>query len=447
MRNARVWRALLGVEKTVIEGVEFVEADGDQGGDEGDGEGVDSNDGVLIAHVRPARGARGRCGICRRHCGRYDNGEGRRRWRGLDLGTVRVFLEADAPRVSCPEHGVVVAHVPWARHGAGHTLGFYHTVAWLATQCSKTAVTALMRIAWRTVGAVIARVWADVEALGDRLDGLTRIGIDEIAYKRGHRYLTVVVDHDSGRLLWAAPGRDRTTLGTFFELLGPERCAAITHVSADQADWIAEIVAECCPAAVQCADPFHVVKWATEALDEVRRQAWNDARRSGQTRGKGYGNRVATGDARRFKGARYALWKNPDNLTDRQRDKLAWIAKTDPRLHRAYLLKEGLRYVFTIKGEAGKVALQRWLSWARRCRIPAFVHLAKRITTIRDKIYATLEHGLSNALVESVNTKIRLLTRIAFGFRSPDALIALAMLSLGGHRPTLPGRPHPRISQ
>ena len=447
MRNARVWRALLGVEKTVIEGVEFVEADGDQGGDEGDGEGVDSDDGVLIAHVRPARGARGRCGICRRRCGRYDNGEGRRRWRGLDLGTVRVFLEADAPRVSCPEHGVVVAHVPWARHGAGHTLGFDQSVAWLATQCSKTAVTALMRIAWRTVGAVIARVWADVEALGDRLDGLTRIGIDEIAYKRGHRYLTVVVDHDSGRLLWAAPGRDRTTLRTFFELLGPERCAAITHVSADQADWIAEIVAECCPAAVQCADPFHVVKWATEALDEVRRQAWNDARRSGQTRGKGYGNRVATGDARRFKGARYALWKNPDNLTDRQRDKLAWIAKTDPRLHRAYLLKEGLRYVFTIKGEAGKVALERWLSWARRCRIPAFVHLAKRITTIRDKIYATLEHGLSNALVESVNTKIRLLTRIAFGFRSPDALIALAMLSLGGHRPTLPGRPHPRISQ
>ena len=447
MRNARVWRALLGVEKTVIEGVEFVEADGDQGGDEGDGEGVDSDDGVLIAHVRPARGARGRCGICRRRCGRYDNGEGRRRWRGLDLGTVRVFLEADAPRVSCPEHGVVVAHVPWARHGAGHTLGFDQTVAWLATQCSKTAVTALMRIAWRTVGAVIARVWADVEALGDRLDGLTRIGIDEISYKRHHRYLTVVVDHDSGRLLWAAPGRDRTTLRTFFELLGPERCAAITHVSADQADWIAEIVAECCPAAVQCADPFHVVKWATEALDEVRRQAWNDARRSGQTAGNGYGVRVATGDARRFKNARYALWKNPDNLTDRQRDKLAWIAKTDPRLHRAYLLKEGLRYVFTIKGEAGKVALERWLSWARRCRIPAFVHLAKRITTIRDKIYATLEHGLSNALVESVNTKIRLLTRIAFGFRSPDALIALAMLSLGGHRPTLPGRPHPRISQ
>lgn len=85
-----------------------------------------------------------------------------------------MFLEADAPRVRCAEHGVVVAHVPWARHGAGHTLAFDQTVAWLVTQCSKTAVTQLMRIAWRTVGSIIARVSSDVEALGDRLDGLTR---------------------------------------------------------------------------------------------------------------------------------------------------------------------------------------------------------------------------------------------------------------------------------
>ena len=188
--------------------------------------------------------------MCRRQYGRYDAGEGRRRWRALDLGAVRTFLEADAPRVSCREHGVVVAHVPWARHGAGHTLSFDETVAWLATQCSKSAVTELMRIAWRTVGSIITRVWADVDALGDRLDGLTRIGIDEISYKRGHRYITVAVDHDTGRLLWAAPGRDRATLRRFFDQLGPERSAAITHVSADQADWIAEIVAERCPQAV-----------------------------------------------------------------------------------------------------------------------------------------------------------------------------------------------------
>ena len=429
MRNARVFRALLGVEKTVIEGIEF-----------------DAADELLVARVRPARGARGRCGVCRRRCGGYDAGEGRRRWRALDAGTMKVFIEADAPRVRCAEHGVVVAHVPWARHGAGHTLAFDQTVAWLVTQCSKTAVTQLMRIAWRTVGAIIARVWADVEALGDRLDGLRRIGIDEISYKRGHRFLTVVGDHDTGRLLWAAPGRDRATLRAFFELLGATRCALITQVSADQADWIAEIVAERCPNAVQCADPFHVVKWATEALDEVRRQAWNDARRSGQTAGNGYGVRVATGDARRFKNARYALWKNPDNLTDRQRDKLAWIAKTDPRLHRAYLLKEGLRHVFTAKGEAGKTAL------ALAFLGPPLPHPGLRPP--RPPHHRSPRQDPCRARARPVQRthrigqhQIRPLTRIAFGFRSASALIALAMLSLAGHRPTLPGRLDPQMRQ
>ena len=165
---------------------------------------------------------------------------------------------------------------------------FDETVAWLATQCSKSAVTELMRIAWRTVGAIIARVWADVDALGDRLDGLTRIGIDEISYKRGHRYLTVVVDHDTGRLLWAAPGpgpghaADASSTSS-----GPTAAPRSRTCRPTRPDWIAEIVAERCPHAVQCADPFHIVKWATDALDEVRRQAWNDARRSGQTCGKG----------------------------------------------------------------------------------------------------------------------------------------------------------------
>jgi transposase len=420
VRNARVWAGLLGIEHAVIERLEY-----------------DEDDDLLVAHVRPSRTRRGRCGRCGKRCRGYDQGQGRRRWRAMDLGTVRAVLEADAPRVSCPQHGVVVAAVPWARHGAGHTRAFDDTVAWLAVQCSKTAVTELMRIAWRTVGAVVTRVSADIEASVDRLAGLRRIGIDEISYKKGHRYLTVVVDHDRRRLVWAAPGRDKTTLGRFFDLLGDERCAQITHVSADMADWIAAVVAQRCPAAVRCADAFHVVAWATDALDEVRRQAWNTARGAVHQRKAGR----ATGTAKALKHARYALWKNPENLTDKQAEKLAWVAKTDPRLHRAYLLKEGLRHVFAVKGEEGKQALDRWISWARRCRIPAFVELARKIVKHRAAIDAALEHDLSNALVESTNTKIRLLTRVAFGFHSPEALIALAMLSLGGHRPTLPGRP------
>jgi transposase len=421
VQNATLWRALLRVEKTIVEDIEY-----------------DEDEQLLVAHVRlRARArARSRCGRCDRRSPAYDRGEGRRRWRALDLGTVRVAIEAAAPRVSCPVHGPTVVAVPWARHGAGHTLVFDEQVAWLATQCSKSAITELMRIAWRTVGAIITRVWADVEALHDRFANLTRIGIDEISYKRGHRYLTVVVDHDSGRLVWAAPGRDKATLAIFFDALGDQRCAQITHVSADGADWISSVVTDRCPNAVRCADPFHVVRWATDALDEVRRQAWNEARGAVTQRRAGR----STGQAKALKHARYALWKNPENLTSRQQTKLGWIAKTDPRLHRAYLLKEGLRLIFQLPLEEAAEALDLWIGWARRCRIPAFVDLQRRIVKHQASILAAIEHGLSNGRIESVNTKIRLITRVAFGFKSPDALIALAMLNLGGHRPVLPGR-------
>ena len=144
---------------------------------------------------------------------------------------------------------------------------------------------------------------------------------------------------------------------------------------------------------------------------------------------------------RLFHSCRYRHeWNNPDDLTKRQSAKLAWIATTDPRLYRAYLLKEGLRHVFWVKGQEGKQALDRWISWARRCRIPVFVELAGRIVRHRQAIDAALDHGLSQGLIESTNTKIRVLTRVAFGFHSAEALIALAMLALGGHRPALPGR-------
>lgn len=423
MRERSVWQRACGLTRSVVEGVDF-----------------DDDLEAVIVSVRPAARARNRCGRCGRRSPRFDRGEGRRRWRALDLGSTKVFLEADAPRVRCREHGATVARVPWARHGAGHTLDFDDQAAWLAVHVSKSAVVELLRVAWRTVGAIVSRVNADIDATVDRLDGLRRIGIDEISYKRGHRYLTVVVDHDTGRLVWAAPGRNDATLHQFFDQLGHERAGAITHVSADMADWIARVVAQRAPLAERCADPFHIVMWATEALDVERRRAWNQAsgrRRTDTTTGRAP---MATGQAATIKRSRYALWKNPENLSVRQQQQLEWIAKTDLRLWRAYLLKEALRYVFAVKGEAGKIALDRWIAWARRSRLPAFVELQRRIVKHRVAIDATLESGLSNGLIESTNTKIRLLTRIAFGFHGPEPLIALALLALGGHTPHLPGR-------
>jgi transposase len=425
--GVKVWQRLLGVcKRTVIERVVF-----------------DEDADLVVAHVRPRRATKMRCGRCGRRAPGYDRGDvrrgGRRRWRTLDLGPVKAVLEADAPRVECPVHGPTVIQFPWARHGGGHTVAFDDQVAWLATQCSKSAVSELMRVAWETVGSILTRVLADIDDVVDRLDGLRRIGIDEIAYKRGFQYLTVVVDHDSGRLVWAKAGRDDATLEAFFDALDDERAARIVRVSADSADWIERVVRRRCKNAVRCADPFHVVRWATDALDEVRRQAWNAAR-GGTNQSASVRTRARHPQVHPLKKARYALWKNPDDLTSKQRQQLEWVAKNDPRLHRAYLLKEGLRHVFELGGQEGIEALTSWLWWASHCRIPAFVELAKKVRKHRAAIEASLEYGLSNARTEGINTRIRLITRRAFGFRSAEALIALAMLSLGGYCPDLPGR-------
>ena len=263
----------------------------------------------------------------------------------------------------------------------------------------------------------------------DRLDGLERIGIDEISWRKGQRYLTLVIDHASGRLVWAAEGRSRKVVDSFFELLGPQRCAQISHVSSDGAEWILLPVEQHCPNATICLDPFHVVQWATNALDKVRREIWNEVRRSGQ--------KVAAGE---LKGSRWALLRNPEHLTPTLAAKLAVIAKLNAPLYRAYLLKEQLRMIFHVGYEQAGLLLQHWLQWARRCRIGPFVALARTITYYRADIEATLLHGVNNGRTESLNTKIRLIARRAFGFRSAPALIALSELALGGLCPSLPGR-------
>jgi transposase len=411
---ARVFRRLLGVEHTVIESVDLVEERGEE---------------MVIAAVRPVRSRRSRCSRCNRRCRGYDAGDGRRRWRTLDLGVTKAFLEADAPRVSCPEHGVVVAAVPWARPGARSTRAFEDTCAWLAAHAAFTVVAALLRVSWRTVAGVVTRVVAERAGRTDQLAGLRRIGIDEIAHRRGHRYLTVVVDHETGRLVWAGKGRDQATVRRFFDALGAERAALLTHVSADGAEWIHTVVAERAPEAVLGLDPFHVVAWATRALDEVRRGVWNELRRTGKT-----------DQAASLKGSRWALVKNPEDLTGEQRTTLAGIATTNKALYRAYLLKEQLRAVFAAKGENGKQLLAGWLAWARRSRLPAFVKLARTIDKYRPLIFNTLDHHLSNARVEATNTHLRVLTRRAYGFHSPESLIAMAMLTRGGLCPELPRR-------
>lgn len=417
MLNKKVLNFLLNVKHTVVDDVKVFDDDS------------------VVFYVHPTKGEQCRCGICGRKAPYYDAGRGLRLWRTTDIGLHKAEICADSYRVNCPEHGVVAASVPWARHNSRYTLDFEQTVAWLAMNCSKAAVSQFMRISWNSVGPVISRVRADLDICPQsRFDGLEKIGIDETSYRKGHKYMTVVVNHDTGRVVWAAPGHGRETLTKFFGLLSEEQRAAIRLVSADGAKWIASCVEEFCPNAVRCIDPFHVVEWVNEALSQVRIDSWHDAKKNAAPEPKRKRGRPPKGmspkdnTASEIKHSKYALGKNPENLTANQQAKLELIAKTDNRLWRAYKLKEELRTVFQLDKDAGKEQLDHWIKWAQHCRIPAFVELQRKIRRHYEAIMATLENGLSNARIEAVNNKIKLSIRMAYGFRNIGNMIDMVML-------------------
>jgi transposase len=298
---------------------------------------------VLVFSVRPKASQASRCSQCQKRCPGYDSGQGTRRWRILDVQATKAYPQAGAPRVQCREHGVVVAHVPWARPGARHSWAFEDTCAWLAAHTAMSVLTTFLRIAWRTVAAIVARVVTDGRATNDLLAGLTRIGIDEISYRKGQRYLTVIIDHPTGRLVWANEGRNQDTLGKFFDELGAGRAGLLTHVSCDGAEWIHAVVRERAPRALICLDPFHVVAWALKALDKVR-------------------VRTMTKAGIRDRHAMWATRKDPAGLTGEQHASLAGIAATNRALYRAYLLKSNSGMCF------GSKAVKDAGCWPGGCR-------------------------------------------------------------------------------
>lgn len=390
-------RRLLGVKGLVVRGARF------------------EPHGVEV-EVRP-RQRRARCGECGRPSPGYDTADSRL-WRHLSLGPTVFWLSYAPRRVQCREHGVKVERVPWAEHDSRFTHEFEEMTAWLAQRMDKTATCKLMGINWRTVGTIIERV---VAARLDpaRLDELYVIGVDELSFRRHHEYVTVVVDHLKKRVVWVGEGKGEKTLQQFFDELGAERSQALTHVTMDLGAAYRAAVEARAPQAQKVFDRFHVQKLANEALDTVRRQEVN--------------LQAGTPEGQALKRSRWALLKNPWNLTQRQGEKLSELSRTNKRLYRAYLLKEslahGLSYRQPLRAEQH---LDSWHKWASRSKLKPFVKLSKTLRRFKQGILAYVSTGLSNGLIEGLNNKIRLITRRAFGFHSAKALTAMIHLCCGG---------------
>lgn len=403
MRATRLLRLLsrLQPQQTVVEGFEL------------------SSDGTkLWLDVRPTTRV-ARCGGCTRRCSRrYDHRA--REWRHTDLGETQVFLRYEMARVDCARCGPTTQLVPWAAHAAWHTYDFEDLVAYKAQTTDRTRVQKEMRVSWRTVGQIIERVVQRKMGAPDRrLDGLVRIGIDELSYRKGHSYITIVVDHDRGAVVWASEGKDAGALDAFFEALGPERAAALKLATVDLSKAYSKSLKKNAPNAEIVFDRFHVQRLAHDALDEVRRQIQRELR--------------GTDEGKELKGTRFALHKRHEARTVKDETKLSAVMKTNMPLFRAYLLTQSLAAILDLTDPvAARRSIAAWLAWAARARLDSFVRVGRTIREHLEGILAYVRTGLSNGRSEGLNGKVRVLTRRAFGFHSPSSLIAMLHLCCAG---------------
>jgi transposase len=353
------------------------------------------------------------CGQTGRHLTIHDRRV--KRWRHLDLGSNRCVIECELRRLECPDCGVRLEAVAWARPGAHHTRDLEDVVAWLAQQMAKTPIAGLLRIGWDTVGRIVERVVA--EHLDEsRLEGLVAIGVDEISYRRGQRYLTSVVDHQTGAIVWCSAGRNAATLQRFFDELG-DRKQSIRAVSIDMSGGYAKAIRDSVPDVEICFDPFHIVRLGQRAVDQARRDEWNAHDRSHTPKGKW------------IKNTRWSLLKSPDKQSIPQLALLGEVAHANKAMFRAFLLKEELRLLYALEDPTLAPAhLDAWLAWASRSRLAPFVKLARTIRRHHAGILAAIRLGLSNGRLEGLNSRIRLISHRSFGFHSATPLIALVYL-------------------
>lgn len=370
----------------------------------------------LVIDIAPTT-RRARCGCCaRKFAAGYDARE--RRWRHRDFAGMRVELRYRIRRVDCARCGVTTELVPWAEAGSWFTYDFEDTVALLAQSTDKTTVCKLMGIAWETVGAVVQRVMAR-RGSKTLLDDLKHIGIDEISYKKHHHYLTIVTDHDRGRVVWVGVGRNVETLDTFFNQLGKERTAKLKVVSIDMANAYIEGVRKHAKKAKIVFDRFHVQRLAHDALDRVRRDQVRELR--------------GTEEGKAIKKTRWALQKNPWNTTPAEGRRLSSVQVTNMPLYRGYLLKQSLCTILDgANPTVARTALQNWIAWATRSRLEPFVKAAGTIRQHLEGILAYVRTGLSNGRSEGVNGKIRVITKRSYGFHDAGPLIAMIYLCCTG---------------
>lgn len=374
----------------------------------------------IEVEVRPRKGARPICSGCGRRGPGYDT-LGPRRFAFVPLWAISVFLIYARRRVDCPRCGVKVEQVPWAegKHRLTHAYAVF--LARWARRLSWREVSLIFKTSWENVYRSVA--WVVEYGLQNRsLDDITAIGVDEVQFQKGHRYLTVVyqIDQDCRRLLWIGKDRTTRTLLRFFRMMGKERTAAIRFICSDMWRPYLKVIAKKASHALHILDRFHIVAKLNKAIDEVR------AAEAKELADKGYEPVL--------KHSRWCFLKRVANLTPKQSARLGDLLRHSLKTVRAYLLKESFQALWEYKSYhwAG-VFLDAWLTRAMRSRLEPIKKVARSIRTHEHLIlnWFAAKKEFSSGIVEGLNCRIKLTIRKAYGFKTLEAAEIALYYALG----------------
>lgn len=359
-----------------------------------------------------------RCAECDRVCPLHDH-EPARGWRHLDTCQYRTVLHAAVPRTKCPEHGVKVARIPWAEpHGRFTALFERLVIDWLQA-ASQQAVAERMGLSWDEVHGVMER--AVKRGLARRqAEPVPRLGVDEKAFRKGHKYVTIVTDLDQGRVLYVAKDRKQSSFDGFWKTLTPEQLAGIEAVAMDMHDPYVASAREHLPAAEDkiVYDKFHVAKHLGEAVDKVRR-AENKALR-------------AQGDDR-LVGTRYSWLRNADNHSPEQWRDFQALRNSELKTARAWALKEQAMWMWNyVHPGTARRHFAWWYRWATHSRLEPMIDKARMLKERLPNVLTYLKHRITNATSESINSKIQWVKYTARGFRNFNNFVTAIYFHCGG---------------
>lgn len=358
------------------------------------------NKGRLDIFINFRKGASFKCPECQEP-GKKVHDTKARTWRHLNFFQFETYLHFRTPRVICKEHGTLQIEIPWAKPGSGFTMLFEALVLELARQMPVNAIAKMLNEhdtrLWRILDRYVTKALKEVD-----YSGLQVIGIDETAAKRGHNYVTVVMDMVENRVVYVTEGKDSKVITSFKDFLKSVGIShtQITDISADMSVPFKKGLESEFPHANVTYDKFHVIKLMNEALDRVRRQERSEVPE--------------------LKNARYALLKNPSNLTANQRKKMATLSQMNLGTVKAYHLKLALQDIYssTVDKMDAMTLLHKWSLWAKHTRIEPLVKMGFTVTNHFAGILNYFDNGLTNGRLEGMNSIIQMARTRARGFRN-----------------------------